>query len=161
MKMHSKTVIVLISTLLIGLAIGALGWSGVHNYRAEQLDRMRREGGFYGSITRYIEPEDSVQEKQLRTLATAYQDTLGPFWRHYMRHRVVLMESFEEELLPILSEPQKEKLQPYLERITTLPESARRTPRPSSDSTAVDSTAVDSTAVDSTATAQADSSSSQ
>jgi len=142
MKMHSKTVTVLISTLLIGVAIGALGWSSLHNYRAEQLDQMRREGGFYGSIARYIQPEDSVQEMRLRTLATAYQDTLGPFWRHYMRHRVALMESFEEELLPILTDGQKEQLQPYLDRITTLPESAQRVSRSSSDSTSVDSTRV-------------------
>lgn len=135
MKMHSKTVFVLIGTLLIGIAIGALGWSGLHNYRAEQLDQVRREGGMYGSLLRYIEPTDSIQEMRLRTLTTTYQDTLGPFWRHYLRHRVILMESFEEELLPILDEDQQVKVTPYLERLTTLPESARRTQRTSADST--------------------------
>jgi len=125
MKLHSKTIFVLIGTLLIGIAVGALGWSSLHNRRSEQLAEMRR-GGLYNSIDRYIDPVDSLQEDALREMAVAYQDTVGRFWRHYMRHRVALMESFESDITPLLNEDQSLKIAPWLERITTLPDIARR-----------------------------------
>ena len=141
MKLHAKTVTILIVTLLIGVTIGALGWSTIHNRRAEQLAEMRRQGGLYGSIDRYIDPVDSLQEMRLRELASAYQDTLGRFWRHYMYHRTELMRAFEQDLLPELEGSQTEDLRPYLDRITRMPQSIRRDSTQSvpSDSTSVTS----------------------
>ncbi len=126
MKLHSKTIFVIIGTLIIGIAVGALSWSSIHNSRSRQLAEMRRQGGLYGSIDRYIDPTDAVQEEALREMAIAYQDTVGRFWRHYKRHQVALMESLETDILPLLNEDQKTKITPWLDRITTLPESARR-----------------------------------
>lgn len=126
MKLHSKTIAILIGTLVIGITIGALGWSTIHNQREERLREMRRQGGLYGYIDRYIDPVDSVQEDRLRTLSSAYQDTLGRFWRHYMWHRTELMKDFEADLLPELNEEQTADIRDYMDRITRLPDSARR-----------------------------------
>jgi hypothetical protein len=138
MKLHSTTITILVGTLIIGIAIGALGWSTIHNQREERLREMRRQGGLYGYIDRYIDPVDSLQEKRLRTLSTAYQDTLSRFWRHYMWHRTELMKDFETDLLPELNDAQTSALRPYLDRNTRMPESMRRDSTrnsPASDST--------------------------
>lgn len=141
MKLHAKSVVILIVTLLIGVAIGALWLSSVHNRRAEQLAEMRRQGGIYDNIERYIDPVDSLQAERLRSLASAYQDTLGRFWRHYMYHRTELMRDFEQDLLPELTPEQTTLIQPYLERITRTPRSLQRdsTRTATSDSTSVTS----------------------
>ena len=126
MKLHSTTIAILVGTLLIGIAIGALGWSTVHNQREERLREMRRQGGLYGYIDRYIDPVDSLQEQRLRALTSAYQDTLSRFWRHYMWHRTELMKDLEADLLPELNEEQKVDIRPYLDRNTSMPESVQR-----------------------------------
>jgi hypothetical protein len=126
MKLHSTTIAILAGTLVIGIAIGALGWSTIHNQREERLREMRRQGGLYGYIDRYIDPVDSLQEQRLRTLTSAYQDTLSRFWRHYMWHRTELMKDLEADLLPELNEDQKVDIRPYLDRNTSMPESLQR-----------------------------------
>lgn len=126
MKLHSKSISVLVGTLIIGIAIGALGWSTIHNQREDRLREMRRQGGLYGYIDRYIDPVDSLQEDRLRSLSSAYQDTLGRFWRHYMRHRAELMKDFEADLLPLLTDEQGVAIRPYMDRNTRMPDSARR-----------------------------------
>ncbi|MDA0874431.1 MAG: hypothetical protein O3C45_05135 [Bacteroidetes bacterium] len=146
MKLHAKTIAILVVTLLLGVTIGALAWSNIHARRDERINEMRRQGGLYYSIDRYIDPVDSLQEARLRGLASAYQDTVGRFWRHYMRHRTDLMQAYRDDLIPILEESQIADLQPYFERITRMPRSVRP------DSTA--GAATDSTAAtpDSTST---------
>ncbi len=150
MKLHSKTIAILVGTLIIGIAIGALGWSSIHNKRQERLSEMRRQGGLYGSIDRFIDPVDSLQEARLRDLTSAYQDTLSRFWRYYNYYRTELMKEFEQDLLPELDSVQAAAIQPYLDRITTMPRSARRdsSETDQSDSSA-DSTAQSSTPADS------------
>ncbi|MDE2996432.1 MAG: hypothetical protein OXT73_06820 [Bacteroidota bacterium] len=147
MKLHSKTISILVGTLLIGIAIGALGWSTIHNRRAEQLREMRRQGGLYGSIDRYIDPVDSLQEGRLRDLSSAYQDTLSRFWRHFLWHRTELMKDFEEDLLQELNTVQQENIRPYLDRMTTMPDYARRdsTRKAESDSSETSPVSNDST----------------
>ena len=126
MKLHAKSISVLVATLLIGITIGALGWSTVHNQREDRLREMRRQGGLYGYLDRYIDPVDSLQEGRLRSLSSAYQDTLSCFWRHYMWHRTELMKEYETDLLPELNGEQTAAIRPYLDRNTRMPESARR-----------------------------------
>ena len=126
MKLHAKSITVLVATLLTGVAIGALGWSTVHNQREDRLLEMRRQGGLYGYIDRYIDPVDSLQKDRLRSLSSAYQDTLSRFWRHYMWHRTELMKEFETDLLPELNGEQAVAIRPYLDRNTRMPKSARR-----------------------------------
>lgn len=159
MKLHSKTIAILVGTLVIGIAIGALGWSTIHNQREERLREMRRQGGLYGSIDRYIDPVDSLQEGRLRDLSSAYQDTLGRFWRHYLWHRAELMKDFETDLIPVLNEEQSTSIQPYLDRITRMPESARRdsTRNTAEDNSSQEESADGGESSDSTSTATSDS----
>lgn len=145
MKLHAKTITILVVTLLIGVTIGALGWSNIHSRRAERINELRRQGGLYYSIDRYIDPVDSLQEERLRGLASAYQDTLGRFWRHFMRHRTELMKDFRDDLVVELEDDQITSLQPYFDRITRMPPSARpdssAASQPDSSAVTVDSTA--------------------
>jgi len=155
MKLHAKSITVLVVTLVIGIAIGALGWSTIHNQREDRLREMRRQGGLYGYIDRYIDPVDSLQEDRLRSLSSAYHDTLSRFWRHYMWHRTELMKEFESDLSPELSEEQAIAMRPFFERNTRMPKSARRdSTRNEADSTATqaatDSAAASTSAADST-----------
>ena len=77
MKLHAKTIFVLLGMLLIGIAIGALGQSTMHNRRMEKINEMRRQGGLYASFDQFIDPVDQAQEDTLRALAKTYQKKTG------------------------------------------------------------------------------------
>jgi hypothetical protein len=116
MKLQSKTIFVLLGTLAIGIAIGALGQSTMHNRRLEKLAEMRRQGGLYASIDRYINPVDEAQEETIRALAKDYQNKLGRFLGHYQWHRSRLMDSLKTDITPILTPEQVEQIAPWFDR---------------------------------------------
>jgi len=130
MKIHTKTVFVLLGVLAIGLALGALGQSTMHNRRMEKLSEMRRQGGLYGQIDRHIDPIDLAQEDTLKAISHRHQDRLERLYRRYRWYRSGYMDSLRTELEPVLDSVQAVDLKPWLDR-----ETRRR--RPSrSDSTA-------------------------
>jgi len=116
MKLHAKTIFVLLGMLVIGIALGALGQSTMHNQRMEKLNEMRRQGGMYASVDRYIDPVDQAQEDTLRALTKSYQKKLSEFLRHYQWHRSTLMDSLKTDMTPLLTADQIIQLAPWFER---------------------------------------------
>jgi hypothetical protein len=125
MKLQAKSIFVLIGTLLIGIALGALGQSTMHNRRLEKLNEMRRQGGLYSAIDRYIDPVDQSQEDTLRALAKSYQGKLGEFYRHYQWHRSTLMDSLKTDMTPLLTPDQIIQIAPWFERSIRKPKSTK------------------------------------
>lgn len=126
MKLHAKTIFVLVGMLLIGIALGALGQSTIHNRRMEKLSDMRRQGGLYAAIDRYIDPVDLAQEDMLRSLTKTYQTKLSKFLRHYQWHRSTLMDSLKMDMMPLLTDEQNLKLAPWYDRVIRKPKSTGR-----------------------------------
>ena len=139
MKLHTKTVFVLLGILALGIALGALGQSTMHNRRMDKLQEMRRQGGLYMSIDRYIDPVDSVQEDTLKAITHRHQERLDRLFKLYRWYRSGMMDSLRTEMEPQLDSVQLEAIGPWFDRVTKRPDS------PLSDSTRTDTTAVDST----------------
>ena len=133
MKLHTKTIFVLLGTLAIGLALGALGQSTMHNRRMEKLTEMRRQGGLYGQIDRYIDPIDQVQQDTLVAISHRHQDRLDKLYKKYRWYRSGFMDSLRTELVPVLDSSQVTALTPCFDRAT------RRRGAATGDSTSVQS----------------------
>ena len=153
MKLHSKTVFVLVGTLAIGIAIGALWQSTLHNRRMEALANMRNQGGLYSSVDRYIDPVDQAQEDTLRSLSKVYQRKLSRFYGHYLWHKSTLMDSLKTDMYPLLTPEQTTQITPWFERNIRRNRSSRSDSTDQSNSSLPDSTAKGS-ALDSTASSQ-------
>lgn len=138
MKLHSKTIFVILGTLVIGLLVGALGQSSLHNRRMEKIAEMRRQGGLYDSVDRYIDAIDRAQEDTLRAVVMVYQEKLERNYRRYRWHRRTVMDSLKSEILPLLTEQQIEDITPWFDRNARRPDASRR------DSTSVAATRPDS-----------------
>ncbi len=127
MKSQTKSALVLVVTLLVGVAIGAVGWSIVHNERLERMREMRREGGLYGVIDRYIDPESIRQEEQLRAVADRYHRQLDGIYGLARSQRNVVLDSMRTELRTLLSPTQQEAMADWL-RPRSLPTDSTQTP---------------------------------
>ena len=120
----------------------ASGQSTMHNRRMEKLSEMRRQGGLYGQIDRYIDPIDQVQEDTLVAISHRHQDRLARLYKRYRLYRSGFMDSLRTELVPVLDSTQVEALTPWFDRATRLRDSARldSTTAQSSKESSVDST---------------------
>lgn len=127
MKTQTKSALVLIVTLLVGVAIGAVGWSIVHNERMERMREMRREGGLYGVIDRYIDPESAGQEERLRAVADRYHRQLEDIYGLARSQRNVALDSMRAELSTMLSPVQQEAMAEWL-RPRSEPSDSTQTP---------------------------------
>ena len=116
MKASTKSVLVLVLTLMVGIAIGAVSWSIVHNQRMEKLRQMRREGGMYGLIDKYVDPSDSAQETALRSIADRYQANLELLYGEARKERNAVLDSMRAELRTILTPAQQQAMAEWLDR---------------------------------------------
>lgn len=116
MKASTKSVLVLVLTLMVGIAIGAVSWSIVHNQRMEKLRQMRRDGGMYGLIDKYVDPSDAAQETALRSVADRYQSDLELLYGEARKERNAVLDSMRAELRSILTPAQQQAMAEWLDR---------------------------------------------
>lgn len=130
MKTQTKSVLVLLVTLLVGVGIGAIGWSIVHNQRMDRLRTMRGSGGLYHMIEAYTKPTDAAQEAELRDLTTRYQERFSVIFESVYDQRRVILDSMRVELRTILTPEQQQDMSAWLDRQD---KSNNSTPKPNSD----------------------------
>ena len=68
MNARTKSILIIIATLLIGIAIGALGTGTILNQRVETLQALREDDGFMFFIERVVEPVDEAQQQEIRAV---------------------------------------------------------------------------------------------
>jgi len=116
MKARLKSILILGITLAIGIAIGALSWSSIHNRRMEKLREMRNQGGLYSSVDRYIDPVDADQEQAIRAITDEFQRRYGSIYRESGRKLEVESDSFRVALYDVLTDEQKQAIRPLFHR---------------------------------------------
>jgi hypothetical protein len=111
MGVRSKSVIVLIVTLLLGVLIGTLLVGPLIARRHfDRVDAMRTREGFAQRMERIIEPDASqtVKVRQILTKHAAQFD--GIFTQHRLQMDA-LVDSMWQELGPILTDEQRARLE--------------------------------------------------
>ena len=121
MNVKIKTSLLLISTLLIGLIIGAL--TGVYFSRKmthERMSRLRTQEGFISRFEKVIQPLDKQKEMVRKLLSKHYLkiDSMSTEIRTYMNNH---NDSLLTEMKDILDEEQLERLKNRLKRIHRFP----------------------------------------
>lgn len=116
MKTQTKSAIVLVVTLIVGIAIGVFAWSIVHNERMERLRKMRGSGGIYTMIELYTSPVDSEQEVVLREFSERYQARFDEIYGRVSQQRREIQDSMRVELRTILTPEQQEEMAAWLDK---------------------------------------------
>lgn len=116
MTAQTKSALLLVATLVVGILIGAFATSAVINNRMEELRSLRERRGFSDRMIEVIQPRDDAQR-------TAIEAVLERSHARYNRARSAFGEdmravrdSMETELLPLLSEDQKARLEEWANR---------------------------------------------
>ena len=119
MKTNTKTVLIIVATLLIGILVGALG-SGfmVHRF-ARRLPHMERREMFVEGMVELIDPAPE-QEDEIRGILTRHAEQFTEITDDFHEETSALFDSLRTELDPVLTDEQKARLEERHQRLGRL-----------------------------------------
>lgn len=115
MNARTKSILIIIATLLIGIAIGALGTGTILNQRVETLQALREDDGFMFFIERVVEPVDETQQQKIRAVLKEAAQKRRQIRRSVVEEHRTLFTEIRSELDQILTDEQKAKLKAWVE----------------------------------------------
>lgn len=115
MNTRAKSILILLGTLAVGIAIGALATSVIFNARLDSLHALRGPGGMSERILSVIQPENAEQEAEIRAILDASGQRLHELRRSQIRPFRMVIDSMYMQIQPLLTDEQNERLQTWRE----------------------------------------------
>ncbi|HEX8394719.1 MAG TPA: hypothetical protein VF665_20400 [Longimicrobium sp.] len=113
LKVETKSAIILLATLLLGAAMGALGTGALARYRAAQVEQMRRNGGFPEHMREIIQPRSAAQWDSLLPIVRATGRRNERIQARTRREMRAALDSMRAELAPRLDADQRRRLDQF------------------------------------------------
>tara|TARA_B110000037_G_scaffold176072_1_gene200890 strand:- start:63 stop:425 length:363 start_codon:yes stop_codon:yes gene_type:complete len=110
MKGKSRSVLILASTLLVGMLLGALLHAQFFDKRVKRMHRMSTSEGFVESYLLTIQPDGSEQEEELRQILEGYSVQVVDGFRAHRETMHGQLEAMRASLDPVLTEEQSARL---------------------------------------------------
>lgn len=112
-----KSGLVLGGTFLLGIVIGGLITGTVLGKRAQRLAlALGNEDRFVGATMNFIEP-NTERRDTVASILHHYGATLAGETRVYRKQQILILDSLKHDIMPLLTEEQRERLQKRFEQI--------------------------------------------
>lgn len=115
MKTNTKTVLIIVGTLVIGIVIGALGSGFVVHRFAGRMAEARHRDMFVERMVELIDPTPD-QEPRVRDILTRHAEKFSVLADGFHEDASALLDSLRSELDPVLTDEQKARLEERHER---------------------------------------------
>lgn len=112
MSIQTKTILIIIATLIMGVVLGVLAGGPLMRYRFERFSKPRqpeRSKHFVALFEQFIQP-DKNQREAVDEILNRYSKRLEWLDNRHRTEMQVLFDSMQTELSPILTEEQKTQL---------------------------------------------------
>lgn len=116
MNARTKSTLLLLATLLIGMLLGALVHARMVDHRIERLAMLRSQRGFARFIEQTVEPRDAEQREAVRQILDGAAVRMGRHMADSRREMAGILDSTRQELREVLTEEQLARLDRRLER---------------------------------------------
>lgn len=115
MTAKTKSIAIIIGTLVVGVIIGSLATGAIYSQRVAEFQALRNDTGLTRFLERVIEPTDEAQREQIRTILNeAAQQQLALRRSIVLEHRQI-MDDLREEMADLLTDNQKQELRRFIE----------------------------------------------
>jgi hypothetical protein len=113
---RTKSVLLLVVTLLLGIVLGGVltGW-WVQN-RADRVRALRTPAGFVERVVQRVEPTSAAQRDSVEVIARRTARQLERLRRSHRQQTMTVLDSMRTELRTVLSEEQINTLDRRLQR---------------------------------------------
>lgn len=116
MTSGTKSVAILIATLLLGMLLGALAFGTYQRHRFRPVFNMARPANFTASIERVLEPIDADRREAIQEVLRSVHERMHAQRIERDRTRRAHLDSIEAALLPLLTDDQRQRLRDHMER---------------------------------------------
>lgn len=116
MKTNTKTVLIIVATLVIGIFIGALGSGFMAHRLGRRLPHMEHSERFVEGMVRLIDPAPD-QEDQIRGILTRHAEQFAGITDDFREETSALFDSLSTELDSVLTAEQKARLEERHQRL--------------------------------------------
>lgn len=107
---RTKSIALLVATLLLGIVLGAVLNAWWARERFERLRRLRTPGGFEQIVTRSLEPTSPEQRQEIEIVVGRTAQRLDSLRARHWRAVRATVDSMRIDLEPILTDEQQEVL---------------------------------------------------
>ncbi|GMQ82104.1 MAG: hypothetical protein BMS9Abin05_1546 [Rhodothermia bacterium] len=98
MNVKTKSAFVLLGMLILGLVLGVMLRTAIHNKQVERTRSLRERGALSEVIENVVKPHDEAQALAVREIVTRYEEVLGELMRESRRTRSAVFDSMHQEL---------------------------------------------------------------
>jgi hypothetical protein len=109
-QMDVKAAIMLLVTLLLGVALGALGVGALSRQRVEEVRQLRRPPGFVAHMEEVIQPRDSAQRASIDPILAATAARNDSILHGTNEQLRAALDSMRARLAPLLDAAQRSRL---------------------------------------------------
>jgi hypothetical protein len=110
MKTGTKTILIILITLIIGMIIGALVTGVFARHRVRRFRSMREPGHLVARIERIIGPDES-QREAVREILREHSEQFLEIHSQFEGEMLALRDSLKKDLDPLLTDEQKARLE--------------------------------------------------
>lgn len=114
MSPRTKSVLLLLATLIIGLLLGAIANGYFVRERLDRLGNLMTPGGFGGRVEEVLQPTSEEQRRAIREVLDAAAPRAVEIMRRSREDMRALNDSVKEQLADVLSEEQMARLEEHL-----------------------------------------------
>lgn len=111
MKPKVRSILILASTLLVGMLLGALVHAQFFEKRVNRIHRMSTPEGFVESYLRTIQPLDTDQEAAIRGILNEYAAEVTSSIKKHRETIHDTIDGMRVSLDPLLDEEQRQRLE--------------------------------------------------
>jgi len=116
MKTRTKSALLLLGTLFIGILLGILTASTLQHRRAETIRKVHQHGGTTRLLEKVIAPEDSLQRAQILEIMHGVEENLQDARTECRQLIATRHDSLRTKLQAVLTAEQQERLDNWLQR---------------------------------------------
>jgi hypothetical protein len=110
-----KGIITIIGLLSLGFVGGFFTHRQVTIQQVQKVREIGQAPGFQRHLLQFLEP-DVDQQKQLEPIISRYAEQMGTQWREHRAERKALVDAMHEEIKPLLTNEQLQKLDDFSKR---------------------------------------------
>jgi hypothetical protein len=115
-----KTILSIIGLLSIGFVSGFLTHRSVSKQMVHRVAKLRNANGFENHLYELLQPTEQ-QRDQLQPIVARYAHKIADAHKDMRNTRRIILDSMHAEIIPLLDDQQKEKLQGFNKRFPPHP----------------------------------------
>lgn len=110
LQSKSKSIIIIVSTLILGVIIGLTSARFFIHHRIDRLAEMRHVDGFINVMENIIKPSED-QAGKIRKIIANHHKRVSEFREQHIVDLQVIMDSLKTDLKPYLTDEQLERFE--------------------------------------------------